>query len=760
MTESKKKWIKKTLKVLDPQNIKVSAAIMLIIIIVSGVVLVAAYWQARKQMEELNMDLISKRCEENANLLERNLEQYQKILYSLATDSDIFWLKNWNKYSDAERLDIYYSTSERIRSFEVPDENILDLYACFPSQEIVIAEGLYNIKDYPTIEQEQYENLKASRINFFVESNENQIGDINIIRIFLAHKVGYNIKEAGFVTMQLNPSFFENILLSEKDFDNQEIYTTDYNGNVLFSVGNNDIGIRQELISNKNNNSIVKLENQSYFIASNEIPSIGWKYYIAVPTKKLTSGNHLNKSMVFIGAVLLVMALAFGILGAQFALRPLERLYQSVSKRSNQFKYSDRSMYLSRVFDRIFDENYDLRSMVQRNLPLLREKVLMQMVMQPNTEINERLMLDNVGISFKEKYFRVAIVQYQTNESGVNPTELLKVELFNEYWNEMLQSQGNCHMVLFEPLRFFIIINYSDIKKDELYWKTWFNDKVNKFKNEFSCVITGGISLEKPSMSELNQAFLEALRAFERQLIVGPGFVESYGKKTPYSEQKLVYPFEMLEKLTNELRNSNKEEISKILNNIESFIRNNPPRSKFALRQIFIYMSGSLRQLLLEIDSEKYLENETDTYMTSMMNAQDVDSFMNCFVELAEKIEVAYEKFNSGQSKSLFRKIEEYINLNYTKMLTPEDIASHFYISNTYLYRLMKSEGKISPARYLTKVRLEEATHLLENSNVPIKKIAKKCGFESEQSFYRNFKKTYNMPPSQHRQLKNTLKNL
>lgn len=760
MLQSKEKWIKKTLKTLNPQKIKVSVTIMLIIIIVSGFVLIIAYQQARNQMEEISMDLIATRCEENAKLLGRNFEHYQKTLYSLATDNDIFWLKNWNKYSDAEKLDIYYSTSTRIRSIEVPDVDILDLYACFPSQKIVLANGLYKMDDYSIIQQEQYENLKASEINFIIESSESSNGNMDISEIFLVHKVGYNVMETGFVTMQLNPSAVKNILESGNDFSNEAIYTTDSEGNVVYSDGEYTLNKWQEMIASTNGSesAVIKLGKESYYIVASDISTTGWVYRIAIPIKNLILGNHLDTSMIFIGAVLLAMALAFGILGAQFALRPIERLYQSVSKRSKQHKQADRSLYLSRVFDKIFDENYDLRSMAQRNLPLLRDKVLMQMVMQPNTEINDRLMPDNLGISFKERFFRVVVVQYQMNESGVNPAELLKVEMFNEYWNEILKSQGTCHMVIFEPLRFFIIINYKDIKKSETYWIKWFNDEVNMFNNEFHCEITGGISLEKTSVSELNQAFLEALRTFERQLIVGPGFVESYKNQIPYSNQRLVYPFEMFEKLINELRNFNKEKAYDILDNISSFIRNNPPQSKFALRQIFLYMSGSLQQLLLEIDEEFHIDNQTDIYMAALVAAQDIDSHIECFTELAEQIMDSYEKFNNGQRKSLFKKIERYIHLNYIKMLTPEDIAAHFYISNTYLYRIMKSEGKISPARYLTGVRLSKATELIETSSISLKNIAKECGFESEQSFYRNFKKAYGMPPSQYRRLRSALK--
>ena len=365
-------------------------------------------------------------------------------------------------------------------------------------------------------------------------------------------------------------------------------------------------------------------------------------------------------------------------------------------------------------------------------------------------------MLENLGFSFGEPYFRVAVICYHLDAMGISPVEMLQVEMFNEFWDERLATQGSCRRVLFEPQRFFIVINYADAQKDGVYWRDWFNGRVREFRDEFSCDMTGGISLMKTSVPELNAGFLEALRTFERQLIVGPGFVEVYEKQIRFGELRLVYPFEMLQKLVNVLRTTNRETVHSILDDIGSFMKDNPPRSEFALRQIFLYMSGTLRQLLLEIDEEFHGDSRTDADMTALMAARGIDSHMACFTELADHIQAAYEKYYSGRRKSLHDQIKDYIRENYTKMLSPEDIAAHFYISTTYLYRLMKTEGGTSPAHYLTEVRINEAAGFLRESDMPVSDIASACGFDSEQSFYRNFKKIHGCTPTQYRSLKDT----
>ena len=81
------------LRLLDPQKVKTSLVLMMGMLLVSGLVLLSAYLQARRQMEDTSRDLVARRAAENAVLLDRSLKSFQQTLYSLAVDKDIFWLK-------------------------------------------------------------------------------------------------------------------------------------------------------------------------------------------------------------------------------------------------------------------------------------------------------------------------------------------------------------------------------------------------------------------------------------------------------------------------------------------------------------------------------------------------------------------------------------------------------------------------------------------------------------------------------------------
>jgi AraC family cel operon transcriptional repressor len=57
----------------------------------------------------------------------------------------------------------------------------------------------------------------------------------------------------------------------------------------------------------------------------------------------------------------------------------------------------------------------------------------------------------------------------------------------------------------------------------------------------------------------------------------------------------------------------------------------------------------------------------------------------------------------------------------------------------------------LTPACYLTRLRIERAARLLATSNLKISAICQSCGFDSESHFFRQFRRWKGMLPSAYR---------
>lgn len=83
--------------------------------------------------------------------------------------------------------------------------------------------------------------------------------------------------------------------------------------------------------------------------------------------------------------------------------------------------------------------------------------------------------------------------------------------------------------------------------------------------------------------------------------------------------------------------------------------------------------------------------------------------------------------------------------------LTLDTIAQHMYLNKSYLARLFKSEFNITVGEYIQKNRLEHSVMLLKNTDLSIKDISVRSGYNNVNYFSRVFKSYYHVSPNQYR---------
>lgn len=97
------------------------------------------------------------------------------------------------------------------------------------------------------------------------------------------------------------------------------------------------------------------------------------------------------------------------------------------------------------------------------------------------------------------------------------------------------------------------------------------------------------------------------------------------------------------------------------------------------------------------------------------------------------------------------RKIIDYMNDHYQEELTIEHLASICGYSPTHFMNFFKKHLGVSCMDYLIHFRLKQAAELLQHSTLSILDISAEAGFTNLSNFNRQFKKVYQMTPSQYR---------
>ncbi|MBR3941762.1 MAG: helix-turn-helix transcriptional regulator [Clostridia bacterium] len=89
-----------------------------------------------------------------------------------------------------------------------------------------------------------------------------------------------------------------------------------------------------------------------------------------------------------------------------------------------------------------------------------------------------------------------------------------------------------------------------------------------------------------------------------------------------------------------------------------------------------------------------------------------------------------------------------YMQRNLHRSVSIKEVAESLFISDRYLYKLFIKHEKVSPKKYMTQMKLQQACIMLQNGSYNISAIAQSLGFDDVYLFSRFFSRGMQMSPS------------
>ena len=114
-----------------------------------------------------------------------------------------------------------------------------------------------------------------------------------------------------------------------------------------------------------------------------------------------------------------------------------------------------------------------------------------------------------------------------------------------------------------------------------------------------------------------------------------------------------------------------------------------------------------------------------------------ITALLACYIYHLEE----YNKPTSEYSNLLFQGICVYIQENFQNEISRSSVAKYYDISPNHLSRLFKKNGYMKFCDYVNYVRINRAKFLLQNYDLPLYQISKRCGYSDVVYFCRIFKK-------------------
>lgn len=139
-------------------------------------------------------------------------------------------------------------------------------------------------------------------------------------------------------------------------------------------------------------------------------------------------------------------------------------------------------------------------------------------------------------------------------------------------------------------------------------------------------------------------------------------------------------------------------------------------------------------------------------YLCEMLQSRSYEEIRNWWLSKVTDITKHMANRKKNQSENIVSMAIDYINKNYRKDISLEDVSREVNINPYYFSKRFKEETGVNFIDYLTGIRIRKAKELLEDPRLSIKEICTKSGYTDPNYFSRIFKKVENVTPSEYRE--------
>ncbi len=184
----------------------------------------------------------------------------------------------------------------------------------------------------------------------------------------------------------------------------------------------------------------------------------------------------------------------------------------------------------------------------------------------------------------------------------------------------------------------------------------------------------------------------------------------------------------------------------------------------FSLEYIKLFRN-SVDGILFDLESDKEVKQKINSLLGDIAKSFENKSSYNSLLQIAYVNHIYYLMLehcvcykrlpaSSGLPKRDFSYAKtaiSYINENYTREITLDEISMIVNLSPSYFSKYFKKVTQISYSEYLANLRLEKAIQDMLENNTSVSAAALRNGFANVKSFITQCKKVYKCTPAQYK---------
>lgn len=401
-----------------------------------------------------------------------------------------------------------------------------------------------------------------------------------------------------------------------------------------------------------------------------------------------------------------------------------------------------------------------LKKQISDSLPIVRERFLKEVLEgeMSNAEVEEKL--KRFGMEAFGYYFAIVILKAKPVEAvkqGEENENMLQYFIMDTV-NKLLDSTIKVH-VLSSTGHESVLLVYINDNPVEMAFATM-NKRISrmvtrlqKYSNSIAYAATGNLY---SSISDLKKSYDQARETLNYNFSRKNGAVANYRDISLMKNMSYKRPAQLEEQL---LLNVKLCEDQKCMDNIESLFglfEANPTqdlrRVKMNIFELVTSLFGDIE--VSEASRNEVLSSKQISVYEEVRQCEDIIELKHWFVTFVQTYMKELEKMRASRSVSLVEKVKELADIYIRdEKFSLDDVVSKLYISPNYLRQIFKQHTGESFVEYLTRIRMEKAAALMEDTTLKIQYIAQQVGYSNQRYFAICFKKHYQLTPTEYREL-------
>ncbi|WP_281888814.1 response regulator [Paenibacillus sp. YYML68] len=266
--------------------------------------------------------------------------------------------------------------------------------------------------------------------------------------------------------------------------------------------------------------------------------------------------------------------------------------------------------------------------------------------------------------------------------------------------------------------------------------------------------VTIGIGPYQEKLHKIKESYREARSLTRNAIVHGNNRIYTWSHSAARAAQrKTIIGNEDGKLLESWLKGLEKDKVSRWLERRLGAIAQDPESTFLMVEWFCVDLYVYLHKFLLaNADESEWAIGEMEDLLRGLQQAKDWRDVMLRMNELATNAIFLLSKTNTAAGKDIMESVRLYIQHHYAESIQLQSIAERFYIHPNYFSKRFKEKYGESFVDYLNSVRMKEAAVLLSTTDLKVREISERVGFDDAAYFGSVFRKRYGQTPTQYRE--------